>query len=334
MNSNKEVGQKKHILRRTFFGAAIVAGIAFAGSIIATAAALPSMLLSAVGAGVGTLSAVVGAGAGINLAHAKIQEKRLSKKARESLKEISELDASKSSTMSEEAKVKLVKSHAKTEMKLGKLIGVPGTGVYRSNSGLTEKQNEKLNRERNEDLLVDIKNYESEKKGKSKIAKYKIRKSLSSECVRNRMQVYTKEYKNVVPGVAIKDPRIEISCLCKSTAEKFEKLVEDIPPTDELGSMIRVSFEGTNPIKQSYARITDYRYTQTARELLLNDIASACSNCTPEQVNTYFPISVEVRNLDEKARSTIVQTTRIKSFTDLIMELNAIKAGRGDSSTR
>lgn len=324
MNDKKEVGHKKHVLRRIVLGAAIVTGVAFAGVLVSVAAAVPNVMFTSVSTSIGAVSAALGIGAGANLIYTKRQENKYRKKSLNAIKQISEVDSDKSATMSKSKRISLAKKFAKANIKLCKLAGCPFCGRFRSNSTLTEKENERFNREQNEALLIDIENAERENIGVSKKLKYKSKLKLSSESVRNRLQVWTKEYNSFLKDVSIKDRRIEIGCLCDSTTSKFEKLVKDIPATSELGGMVNVAFEGSSPIKQTYARVTDKGCLERTKDILLEDVYNACKNSTEEKKKAFFPFTIETRDLNDKAKVTNVETTRIKSFEDLCDELNII----------
>ena len=323
--NNKEVGHKKHVLRRIFFAASIISAVAFAGAVIATSfLSTPAILLSSIGIGVGCVSGAIALSAFGNLAYSKVAEKRSKKASLNSIKQISEIDKDASSSMSKNKRIKIAKKFAKANLKLCKLVGCPFCGRYRSNSTLTEKENEKFNKEQNEALLVDIKNVERHEKGVFKDKKFKSKQKLSSESVRNRLQVWTKEYNNFLSDVAIKDKRIEIGWLCKSTTNDFANLVDDMPATEEIGGTAVVSLEGTNPIKQTYARVSDERYLNGAREILLKDVYNACKDSPIEKVNTFFPFTIQERSLDEKTRITVKDTQRIRSFSELLTALGYV----------
>ena len=316
---NKETGNKKHKVRRTFIVTAIVTALAVIGGVVTTAfLPTPLLLLSEACFLTAGVTAVVGTGVGINAIYSSRSVAHNRKQSIKSLQQIAEGDLS----LSREQRVKIAKKYANANLRLCSLIGCPLCGKFHSVSGMdTTARTEAFNALENLELLQALETTEKgRKKWEPKIAQK--RKIVASACMKSVPHRWTRSYDDFIDGVSIYDRRTEIGCLSPKTGEEFERLVELMPNTDELGATVSLTFKPTCRTQQTYARVADPTLAPEVARLMLQDVLLACDGKTPAEIETMFPFVLRTHTIDKKS-STIKNVTPqvIRSLDQLKTEL-------------
>ncbi|MBE7075071.1 MAG: hypothetical protein E7376_03755 [Clostridiales bacterium] len=321
--SKKETGNKKHKLRRFFIASTIVSAVAFLGATISLVVMpVPLMLVTELCLLVGAASTAIGVGVGINALHSKISSDRNKKASVKALQKIAEADANKSVEMSREDRVKLVKKYAHANLRLCKLNGCPITGKFHSISGMSKiSDTENFNALENLELLRGAEStVKGRKKFDGKISKKK--KLVTKANVRSVPQRWTKSYDDFIDGVSIYDRRTEIGCLTTKTGEAFQRLVEIMSPTDEIGGSVILTFRDSNKTKQTYARVADTSLLPEVSKLMMQDVLSACDGKSPYEISTMFPFRIESHTVNKNStKISPIETKVISSLDQLKYEL-------------
>ena len=143
----KEVENKRHRVRFGFIVSAIVVGtVAVAVGVVAATSASP-ILWAMEGAilATGTGLAITG-GILVNKAHEKVVVETNTSKAEKALEKIESLNKDYSSTVSIDARAKIIKKYANANLKLAKTLGASKFGVFRSNTGIVDKNKAQTSR--------------------------------------------------------------------------------------------------------------------------------------------------------------------------------------------
>ena len=320
----KEVGNKKHNVRRAFIIATIVIAAAAVGvGAFAALSASPVLIaiegaILAAGLGVG-----VGAGVAINKAHESVSVASSKKTASKSLKEIERLNKDKTSTYTKEYRAKVIRKYAKANLVLTRKLGATIYGVFHSNSGLTSETATGLAHQIDAyTLLEDVAPSNAQQKKyarKRKLAESKLSKLEGADGVRSAPYKWTKSYDDVLPEVSVYDRRTEISCLTETARASYEGMFEsDTTPSDNKILNILVHFNNACGIKPTYARAEDQTKEEEITKLLLKDVIDACASKTSAEVKAMFPIAIESKVINKKSTKILSDTAvTYNSLTEL-----------------
>ena len=292
MGKLKATGNKVHKLRRAsvvaFALSLFLAGLGFG---MLTQLAGPLLILGEITIGIAALSSVVGIGtlSGYFVEKAKISHYK--KISSQNLRKIAEADKNPNIVFSEKQKTAIIKKYANANLKLAKIIGCPFVGRFACVSGLSsDKENEAFNVAENLSIQKSI--TANHKKSESLGKKYRKKVKLvgKSGSAVSTMHPWTMMYNDFKKQVQIPDRRIEINSLTNTTCEKFKQLAQEMPVTSDIGGCIQVIF-GRSKDKQSFIRVADVNYLDAAKDLLIEDILTACEE-DPANKQKLFPFTV------------------------------------------
>lgn len=301
----KEVGNKKHYIRRAFI--AIGVGIVLAGAAVGalTAFSASPLLIVLEGAvlfaGVGL---VVEGGVAVNKIYEKAKIGANKKIASSSMEEIKELNQDRSSKYTKNYRAKVVKKFANANLGLAKAQGSSVFGIFHSNSGMhSEKATQLLNEIDALTLLRDsAKTSHQERKYSKKIrlAQEKLTKITGGEILSTPYK-WSKTYDNVLPDVSVIDRRTEIYCLTQIARDAYADLFQY--SNEKANNRIlncMVHFNDTASIRPTMARAEDETKVSDVKSILLKDVVEACKTKSALEIKSMFPISLETKVIDKK----------------------------------
>ena len=329
----KEVENKKHKVRFGFIVSAIVFGVVAisVGAVAATSAspilwAMEGAILAA-GAGLG-----VTAGIGISKAHEKVVVSINTSNAEKALQEIEKLNKDYSSTATREYRSKIVKKYANANLKLAKTLGASRFGVYRSNTGVLDKNKAQqvagLSAEIDSlailrDETQNLRKVEKYSK-KIKLANEKISKIIEDDGLALPPYRWTKTYNDVLPTISVVDRRTEIACLTENTKYAYATMFgyTETKSDDKILDVV-VNFNQTSGMAPTYARAEDQSKIEDIRKLMLKDVYEACKSKTVAQIRSMFPISVDCKLINKKTTDILnSKPLTYQSFTELEEDYN------------
>ena len=300
----KEVGNKKHLLRRALLIAGVGVALIAAGVVATTMFSASPIVLLLEGAALLTgFGCIVGAGVALQKFVESVRVGKSKKVAKKSLKQIKTLNNDKTSKYSNNYRAKVIRKFANANLTLTKALGSTVYGVFHSNSGQkNEKATELLNQIDAYTLLRDSATSSSAQQKyskKLKLAQEKLVKIVGDDVSITPFK-WSKTYNNVLDGVTVIDRRTEIYCLSERAKESFISVFESLDEkTDKKALNVMVRFNGISNLKPTVAKAEDQTKQEVVKSILLADVIEACNYKTPEEIRAMFPITLESKIINK-----------------------------------
>ena len=326
MAKNKEIIGKKSIAKRVVLAVAATVGVVAGGGLMLAGFAGVSMsLLFALEVSMVGLAAGVVAGGIVGGISAKtaLKVRHSKKEAVNALNQIRELNADKTSTVSEQARAKICQKYAKANLYLAKKRVSSIFGELHSNSGantLTQTQ-----------IMNEIDAYtilqESTTSDRMKRKYAKIISGLDSKLCNMRATdgagssylKWTQSFDHVVEGVSVFDRRTEIVCMTKNARESFIELA-GTPSTKstKVGAHIAVKYGPASGMRKTFINIEDTSKVEQSKEILIKDVLEYLKGKTNLEIKGIFPITLEVKTINrQSAKSQVYRNYVFNSHKEL-----------------
>jgi len=319
ISTKKEIGKKRKAFK-FFVTSLVLTGLSIFGLCGATFLFVEtvSIPLSVTFLGTGLLGLFTAISSGMKAFSNVATLNSSRKKSLKALELISNEKSNKTLAMSKQAKIKILKKYAKSNLKHCKVAGNSSTGKLHSISGMqNEKQTKAFNEIENLEILKQLtKSERQRKKFDKKISKKK--KILYKQSIKTVPQRWTKSYDHFIDGISIYDRRTEIGCLNPNTSEKFKQISENISPSNQIGGSVIVSFGQNKKIQKTYARISDVSKLEEVKNLMLNDVLDSCK---AKDSSTLFPFTIETYGINKKNAKTTKRSIEMIQSLDQLVEI-------------
>lgn len=313
----KQIPDRKHIIRRCLIIASIGIGVAVLGTagVVAFLAAGASNFLAvqasvlALGAGVvaigsaGTIATIDG-----------IRRRHNTSVATKSLEKLRGMDSDKPLDKSSKRVARICRRFAKSSLKLCKIRGGSIYGSFSSQTGLSDR--ETLIRNKVDQLAV-LEKLARTKNGRKKYSTLKRElQAKLPESTPHGLKWTKGYYVDSSEGVAVFDRRNEISCLTKTAKERFIKEFGTVSgKPSKVGYSITFNFPNNSSIYPTYINTEREDRVSSAVRLLLTDVLEMCETKSQQEAARFFPIEVETKSI--KRNSTAVVDTSKTTFRTL-----------------